>query len=73
MKQGIAPDPVLVTVVATRAKHATYLSVPLIWTMINFHTVVPGADSWLYFLGVVVIGWLIVALLYKRAAKLKGF
>jgi uncharacterized membrane protein len=73
MKEGTPPDPALLNVVMTRSKHATYLSVPLIWTMINFHTVVPGADSWLYFLGVVIIGWFIVALLYKTAAKLKGF
>jgi uncharacterized membrane protein len=72
MKEGTPPDPALFKIVMTRSKHATYLSVPLIWTMINFHTVIPGADSWLYFLGVVIIGWLVVALLYKVAGKLKG-
>jgi hypothetical protein len=40
--------------------------------MINFHTVVPGGDSWLYFPLVVGISWLIVALLYRKAGKLKG-
>ena len=72
LKEGTPPDPALLTLVMTRAKHATYLSVPLVWTMINFHTVVPGGESWLYFPLVVGISWLVVALLYKKAAKLKG-
>ncbi len=72
VKSGAAPDPALVALGATRSKHNTYLSVPLIWTMIDAHTVVPGADSWLYLLVAVLIGWFIVMQLYRRSAAVKG-
>ena len=40
IKNGDAPDASLVALAGQRSKHNTYLSVPLIWTMINEHTVV---------------------------------
>ena len=73
LKAGTPPDPALMAKVSQRSRHNTYLSVPLIWTMINSHTVVPGADSPLWLLGVVLVGWLIVGLLYKKSATVKGF
>ncbi len=72
LKEGKAPDPQVVASVSARSRHNTYLSVPLVWTMINAHTAVPAADTWLYLPGVVLIGWLTVALMYKKAAALKG-
>lgn len=73
VKEGSAPDPAVVALVGTRSKHNTYLSVPLVWTMVNMHTVVPGSSSELYMLGVILVGWLTVMLVYKKAAKIKGF
>jgi uncharacterized membrane protein len=73
IKEGTAPDAALMAQAGMRSRHNTYLSVPLIWTMINAHTTVPGADSWFYLLAVIAIGWLAVSMLYKKAAKIKGF
>jgi len=72
IKEGTPPDAALLVQTAQRSRHNTYLSVPLIWTMINSHTVVPGSDSPLWLLGVVLVGWLGVSLIYGKAAKLKG-
>lgn len=69
IKEGAAPDPAIVALSATRSKHVVYLSVPLVWTMINAHTATPAADSWLYLLGVTLIGWVAVAWVYKLAGK----
>jgi uncharacterized membrane protein len=73
IKAGTPPDAALFGMGIQRSRHNTYLSVPLIWTMINAHTVVPGADSMFWLLGVIVAGWLAVSLLYDKAGKLKGF
>ena len=73
VKEGTAPDAALMALAVQRSRHNTYLSVPLVWTMISAHTVVPGAGSWLWLLGVTVVGWLAVSLLYKKAGKVKGF
>ena len=63
-----------------RSKHNTYMSVPLIWTMINGHH--SGSGLWagqygisqeLWFLIMVALGWHIVFQLYKLSAKVKGF
>jgi len=71
IKAGSAPDPGLMEQLAKFGKHNTYLSVPLLWTMIDAHTAVPAADNWLYLVGAIVAGWGIVALLFKRSAKVK--
>jgi uncharacterized membrane protein len=73
VKEGTAPDPAVVALAGARSKHNTFLSVPLVWTMINAHTTVPAADSWLYLLASILVGWLTVTLVYKKAAALKGF
>ena len=73
LKRGSAPDAAIVAQAGQRSRHNTYLSVPLVWTMINAHTTVPAADSWLYLIGSVVIGWVVVSLIYDRSAKIKGW
>ena len=73
VKEGTPPDPALVALAGLRSKHNTYLSVPLLWTMINAHTAVPASDSWWYLIGIVAAGWGLAALLYKKAATVKGF
>ena len=72
VKAGTPPDPVLVARAAQRSRHNTYLSVPLLWTMINSHTVVPGANSPLWLPGVILVGWFGVSLIYGKSTKLKG-
>ena len=71
MKEGKAPDPTEMQMFGTMSRHNVYLSVPLIYTMINAHTVVPGASSTAYLLGAVLLGWLLVALMFNRSAAPK--
>jgi len=74
VKAGTAPDPVDVATAGLRSRNNTYLSVPLVWTMINVHTTWANRDhSWAILMGVIAVGWLVVYLLYKKAGKVKGF
>jgi uncharacterized membrane protein len=81
VKQGAAPDAALVSLAGTRSRHNTYMSVPLVWTMLNFHTTIfaggalgiPGRYSVVVLLVVVLLSWHIVWQLYKKASKVKGF
>ena len=74
IKNGSPADASVVALAASRSKHNTYLSVPLIWTMINLHSAAMAGDcAWLILSGIILIGWCIVMLLYKKAAKIKGF
>ena len=73
VKAGTPPDAAFMASAMQRSRHNTYLSVPLVWTMINSHTVVPGANSQFWLLGVILVGWLAVSLLYKKSATVKGF
>lgn len=73
VKNGPPADAAVVALAGTRSKHNTYMSVPLVYTMINAHTAIPGADSWLYLPGAVLVGWGLVWWMYKKAATVKGF
>ena len=73
VKNGEAPDGALVALAGMRSKHNTYMSVPLVWAMINAHTAAVGITAYYYLWGIIIIGWLVVAQLYKRAAKVPGF
>jgi uncharacterized membrane protein len=72
VKEGTPPDAALVARAAQRSRHNTYLSVPLVWTMINSHTVVPGANSPFWLLGVILVGWGGVSLIYRKSGNVKG-
>jgi uncharacterized membrane protein len=72
IKAGTAPDAALVAQTGQRSRHNTYMSVPLVWTMMNGHTVIPGAGSWLWLLGVILVGWLVVTLVYGKSTKVTG-
>lgn len=77
-KEGTSPDPALVALAGQRSRHNTYMSVPLLWTMVNLHTTIAatgmfGLPHWVNLLVVVAIGWLVVSLVYNKAAKVKGF
>jgi uncharacterized membrane protein len=74
VKAGTPPDAALVAQAGQRSRHNTYLSVPLIWTMINIHTTsanygVPGVST----IAIVALGWWVVMLCYGKAGKVKGF
>ena len=77
IRDGEAPDGDLVALAGLRSKHNTYLSVPLIWTMINEHTVVFSGKlcgcTGLVLAIVIPLGWHIVFQLYKKSAKVEGF
>ena len=77
IKDGEAPDGDLVALAGLRSKHNTYLSVPLIWTMINEHTAVFSGKlcgcTGLVLAIVIPLGWHIVFQLYKKSAKIEGF
>lgn len=72
VKAGEAPDMDLLAMAGMRSKHNTYMSVPLVWTMINAHTTTVGAGSRYVLYGVIIIGWLAVAWLYKKSQKIQG-
>lgn len=72
VKNGQAPDAALVGLAGLRSKHNTFMSVPLVWAMINMHTTTfPG--GWISLLVVVAVGWIGVSHLYKLSAKVPGF
>ena len=77
IKNGEAPDGDLVALAGLRSKHNTYMSVPLLWTMINEHTTVFNGKlfdcSGLVLLVVIALGWHIVFQLYKKSSKVSGF
>ncbi len=78
IKEGTAPDPAVVALAGARSRHNTYLSVPLIWTMVNAHTTIGatgmfGLPHWVNLLVVIAVGWYVVNLMYDKAAKVKGF
>ena len=81
IKGGTPPDPAVVALAGGRSRHNTYMSMPLLWTMINAHTPTfswgdPEHMNWMWvgvFLAIVALGWHIVWHFYKRAAKVKGF
>ena len=77
IKNGEAPDGKLAALAGLRSKHNTYMSVPLIWTMINQHTTpfsnIFGLHSGVELLIIIAIGWHIVFQLYKISAKVEGF
>lgn len=75
IKNGEAPKGDLVALAGLRSKHNTYLSVPLVWTMMNQHstTVFSSVPQQFILLGVILLGWHLVFQLYKRAGKIEGF
>ncbi len=72
VKAGQAPDAAVVAQAGLRSKQNTYLSVPLVWTMINTHTTWTSA-SWIYLVAAVAIAWFGTMHLFKKAGKVKGF
>lgn len=75
IKAGQAPDAAWVATAGGRSRHNTYMSVPLVWAMMNQHSVTlsgfiyPGVSTLL----ATALGWLFVQWCYKKAAAVKGF
>jgi uncharacterized membrane protein len=74
VKAGQAPDAAWPAMAGARSKHNTYLSVPLVFAMLNTHTTAfnvgyPGASTVI----VVAVGWLLVMMMYKTSTGVKGF
>jgi uncharacterized membrane protein len=75
IKNGDAPDPADAGMAGLRSKHNTYMSVPLIWTMINEHTVEVShyLGGYGVLLVIVIVGWHLVFQIYKKSATIQGF
>jgi uncharacterized membrane protein len=73
VKQGTPPDAALVAMAGARSRHNTYMSVPLVWMMINSHTSVPFSNSPVYLFVMILLGWGGVYWLYGKSGTVKGF
>ena len=81
VKEGTAPDAAIVKLAGLRSRHNTYMSVPLVWTMIGQHTTWFAGGNfgplnnyyWVVWLVIIIIGWHIVFQCYKKAGKVQGF
>jgi uncharacterized membrane protein len=75
VKGGQPPDAALVAMAGSRSRHNTYLSVPLIWTMINFHSAITEFSEWQWvgLLVMVLLGWHVVFQFYRKATQVQGF
>ena len=77
IRDGQAPDPADVGMAGTRSRHNTYMSVPLVWAMLEQHTTMfAGAApwaTWFWLLVAIAVAWGVVVQLYKKAAAVKGF
>jgi uncharacterized membrane protein len=67
---GPAADPSVAALAALRSKHNTYMSVPLMFTMISNHfpTVYGSSAGWVILMILIAIGWYATKLLYGKAA-----
>jgi uncharacterized membrane protein len=67
---GPAPDPSVAAMAALRSKHNTYMSVPLVFTMVsNHYPTIYGQDgSWLILAVILALGFVVAKLLYLRSA-----
>jgi|SRR5262245_21599226 len=70
-KAGTPPDAAVAAMAGMRSKHNTYMSVPLVLSMISNHypTVYGSQNGWLTLIVLVGIGWGLTKLLYLNAAR----
>ncbi len=69
-KAGTPPDAAIAGMAGLRSKHNTYMSVPLVLSMIsNHYPTAYGSDhGWITLIVLVAIGWGLTKLLYMKAA-----
>src|SRR5262245_26935071 len=70
-KAGTAPDAAVAALAGLRSKHNTYMSVPLVLSMVSNHypTVYGSPNGWITLVVLVAIGWGLTKLLYMNAAR----
>jgi len=70
----LAPDSPEVKIAGLRSRHNTYMSVPLIFTMISNHYPTMYGQQYrdVCLAGVIVLGFFFAWLMYKKAAKVPG-
>ncbi|HEX7152951.1 MAG TPA: urate hydroxylase PuuD [Thermoanaerobaculia bacterium] len=75
IKEGTAPDANLVAQAGLRSRQNTFMSVPLVFTMISNHYPEMYGNSFhgVCLAGVFVIGFIAVRLLYGKSGKVTGF
>jgi len=75
IKEGTAPDAALVAQAGLRSRHNTFMSVPLVFTMISNHYPTMYGNTYrdIYLLGVIILGFASVRALYGKSAKVSGF
>jgi uncharacterized membrane protein len=76
VKAGQAPDPAWAATAGGRSKHNTYMSVPLVFAMLNTHMAADGMNYGPAYISttiVVAVSWLVVQWLYKKSTAVKGF
>jgi len=71
IKNGQAPDPALVGLAGSRSKHNTYMSVPLVFLMLNAHST--WAAHPITVIVMVAIGFFGTFHIYTHSTKVKGF
>ena len=67
---GPAPDPSVPAMAALRSKHNTYLSLPLVFTMVSNHypTLYGWEYGWILLAAIVLLGFAVTKVLYGKAA-----
>jgi uncharacterized membrane protein len=75
IKNGTAPDPADVATATLRSRHNTFMSVPLVFTMISIHYVNVSASPYrdIILAVIIAIGFMATSMLYKKSAKVTGF
>ncbi len=80
VKAGEAPAAADPALAGLRSKHNTYLSLPLLWAMLNEHATpffggnfgIPGEYYWIAWLVIVAIGWHVIFQCYRIAGRVSG-
>jgi len=70
-KSGTPPDAALAAMAGLRSKHNTYMSVPLVLSMVsNHYSQAYGSDlNWLILIALVSVGWVVTKLIYLKSAS----
>lgn len=73
IKSGQAPDPAMVALAGSRSKHNTYMSVPLVFMMLDYHNTWAATAPWIMLPLIVLVAFFGTYHLYNHAPKVKGF
>jgi len=69
IQSGTPADPALPALAGLRSKHNTFMSVPLIYAMLATHNVVMWQYDWWGLAIVVLIGWAVTWLIFRKSAS----